>query len=1014
MQNMKNTRHPFAVNRLPALVAGTIIAASVALCCSRAQAQSSISGLYPNGTNMFQPSSTLSFTASSPAGITNVTVQLTVLNLYSGQSFIKSLTAANGLTISGPSTAENVSAVLASNTLYTAVIHIQDANGVVANQTVTFDTIIPVYTWEAEDWDYTSNGVSGLFIDNPQTNAYAGLLTTDNVDAHNANGPSPYRIGGDAGGGGMATETISSPESNYRRLQYIGTGKSDYDVGYTDGSDFGVYTRTYPSGTYNLFVRAAGGGGAKTESADITVTAGSAVITSPASGPYKFGVKGNGWQNFDFMPVTDSAGNLVQITFNGGANSLKVLQNQASDNMNFFMLMPVAPVVLSTVTITNVYPNGAFQFQQTNKLSFEAISSVSINPASDVTVNLAGTNLFGVGSVANLTTANGLTVTGSATDIIVTTPLASNMVYTAFIQVSDANGVPASSTVIFDTISPAYAFEGEDFNYGGGFFVDNPQTNGYSGLDGTAEVDYHRNNSGGNGGYNRIGLPGEGANDVARVTHVGFPDYDLGNTAGGNWGNYTRTYPSGIYNIFVRTARGDGGNVTDAGKVSLVTGDITQPNQTVQDLGKHNTPSTSGWQKYVWAPIMNSGGFPARFVADGSVKTLRYTFDSAGENVGFIMLLPADLSVNPPPFITGFTPDGTALFQPSNTVTFVVNSSVGIAQTNVVVSLNGVKASGLTFSGSSTLWNVTCPVQTNKLYTAIVTLTDTAGTTSVTNTFATFDGNNYQWEAEDYNHDNGQFTDNPQLDAYNGLGSVSNVDNVQTDFNGGRPLTYRLDGSPGAAPGTGTGDAGGELPRANFTSGGGSGTDYSVGYFGNGAWLNYTRHYPAGTYNVVGRFAEGNNPTEDTLSLVAGDVTTVNQTTTMLGTFPIVKSGWSSWTWSALVDGSGNPVKVTLDGSAKTFRLGGTPIAGHDEANVGFLMLVKVAPSPKLTASGSGGGINVSFPTENGYTYQLQYKNNLSDPVWTSVGVPVTGDGTVKSAGDSSTSSSRFYLVKVQ
>jgi len=134
----------------------------------------------------------------------------------------------------------------------------------------------------------------------------------------------------------------------------------------------------------------------------------------------------------------------------------------------------------------------------------------------------------------------------------------------------------------------------------------------------------------------------------------------------------------------------------------------------------------------------------------------------------------------------------------------------------------------------------------------------------------------------------------------------------------------------------------------------------------------------------------------------------------MLGTFPIVKSGWSSWTWSALVDGSGNPVKVTLDGSAKTFRLGGTPIAGHDEANVGFLMLVKVAPSPKLTASGSGGGINVSFPTENGYTYQLQYKNNLSDPVWTSVGVPVTGDGTVKSAGDSSTSSSRFYLVKVQ
>jgi hypothetical protein len=729
------------------------------------------------------------------------------------------------------------------------------------------------------------------------------------------------------------------------------------------------------------------------------------VISSPASGPYKFGVKGNGWQSYDFMPVTDSAGNLVQITFNGGANTLHVLQNQASDNMSFFMLMPVAPIVVSSVTITNVYPDGAFQFQPTNKLTFEAISTASINPPNDVSVVLAGTNLFGQGSSATLTTANGLTVTGSSSDIIVTTPLASNMVYTAFIQVSDANGVPTSSTVTFDTISPAYTFEGEDFNYGGGNFVDNPQTNLYRGLDGTAEVDYHRNNSGGNGGYNRIGLPGEGANDVARLNHVGSQDFDLGNTAGGNWGNYTRTYPSGIYNIFVRTARGDGGSVPDAGKVSLVTGDITQPNQAVQDLGKHSTPSTGGWQKYVWAPIMNSGGFPARFVADGSVKTLRYTFDGAGENVGFIMLVPADLSVNPPPFVTGFTPDGSALFQPSNTVTFVVNSSVGIAQTNVVVTLNGVKASGLTFSGSSTLWQVICPVQTNRLYTAIVTLTDTAGITSSTNTFATFDANNYQWEAEDYNHDSGQYTDNPQLDAYNGLGSVANVDNVQTDLNL----------SPGSAPATSTGDVGGEQPRANFTSGGGSGTDYSVGFFGNGSWLNYTRHYPAGTYNVVGRFAEGNNPTEDTLSLVNGDTTTVNQTATFLGTFPIVKSGWTSWTWSALLDGSGNPVKITLDGSAKTLRLGGTPVVGHDEANVGFLMLVKVAPSPILTATTIGGNIHISFPTETGYSYQLQYKNNLTDANWISVGSPVSGNGLAQSINDSLTAAgNRFYHVQVQ
>jgi len=232
------------------------------------------------------------------------------------------------------------------------------------------------------------------------------------------------------------------------------------------------------------------------------------------------------------------------------------------------------------------------------------------------------------------------------------------------------------------------------------------------------------------------------------------------------------------------------------------------------------------------------------------------------------------------------------------------------------------------------------------------------GTTSITNKFGTFDANNYQWEAEDYNHDNGQFTDNPQVDAYNQLGSTPDVDNHQADT-GGNTFQYRLN-SP--SPTTGTGDVGSELPRPNFTSGGGSGIDYSIGNFGFGSWANYTRTYPAGTYYVMGRFAEGNNPTEDTLSKVTGDVTTTNQTATTLGTFPIAKTGWTSWAWSPLIDGSGNQVKITLDGSATTLRLGGTPTIGHDEANVGFFMLVPTTPSPTLTATVSGGTFTFRSP----------------------------------------------------
>ncbi|HEY9510010.1 MAG TPA: hypothetical protein VIV82_09135, partial [Verrucomicrobiae bacterium] len=168
-----------------------------------APAQPTISNVYPNGANLFQPSTTLSFVASSTLGVTNVTVRLTTTSLTTGQSFIRNLTSANGLNLGGAATAYNVSAALASNTLYSAVIHVTDANGVSTDSNINFNTINPSYTWEAEDWNYTSDGVSGLFIDNPQTNGYAGLLTTDNADAHNGNGPSPYRIGGDAGGGGL-------------------------------------------------------------------------------------------------------------------------------------------------------------------------------------------------------------------------------------------------------------------------------------------------------------------------------------------------------------------------------------------------------------------------------------------------------------------------------------------------------------------------------------------------------------------------------------------------------------------------------------------------------------------------------------------------------------------------------------------------------------------------------------------------------------------------------------------
>jgi Carbohydrate binding module (family 6) len=1281
---------------LTSFIQSAVLAGGMAF-ATLAQAQT-ITGISPDGTRQFQYSPTLSFLASSAAGVTNVTVALTEKKL-SGVTTIANLTATKGLTITGPNTGETVSAVLKSNRLYSATITIQDANGASANSTVAFDTIIPSYTFEAEDWNYTDTNtmVSGLYIDNPQTNAYAGKGSTDYVDAHNANGGHSYRPGGDSAppagqNGGLATEGCGDKT----RAQYVGTGFSDYDVGYTDNGDWANYTRHFPAGTFNIFMRAANPNGANADSAE---------MSGPVAGRFAVPNTG-GWQTYAFVPLTDASGNWITFTSDGSEQTILVSTIGGSYNANFFMFLPPDTETNSTgdIAVSNIYPDGSYQFQATNTFAFTVTSSTDVS-ASDIIVLLTATNLQGQGTSQTLISGSGLTVVGTPNNWSVTAALTSNTVYTATIQVTDANNSGTTTNVLFDTITPAYTFEAEDWNYGGGSFIDNPQTNAYSSLDGVAEIDYHRAGGGGGSAYGgRIGLATENASDVPRVTHVGSQDYDIGNAYGGNWANYTRTFPSGTFNLYVRVSNGNGNATANAGSISLVTNPTldTSSGQTASLIGSFDAPPTGGWQKYAWAPVKNANGDLVR-ITGGAVSTLRYTVVNGGHNPNFFLLMPADLSQTPPPYVSGFQPDGanlfqitnqmsftansyigmttnnvlvqvdgvtatnlsfsgsptlwtvtgpvrtnafhtvvitltdaagtstvtnkfdtfdpnnytfeaedynfgsgqfydsdmgidvfaglggtlgidyytanshntgyrgiglsvegcgdirrpayaagsyadydvgdnnrgfwgnytrtfpagmfyvyirlangggvntsqsdsanlalvtsdptaenqtttrlgifaapytggwqtytwspltdasgnlvpvildgtpktlrltvdggycnqnffmlvpvnpaeglssisnlkpdgTALFQFTNAMTFTVTSPAGIATSNVVVYVDGMQASGLTFTGTSNQWNVTCPVSTNVSHTVVITVTDANGTASSTNTISTFSSANYQWEAEDYDYGGGQFFDNPQTNAYANLGSVADVDNHQTDLNA-NPFLYRLSSAQDPAPSTQTGDLGGELPRAAFTSGGGSGIDYCIGYFGGGSWVNYTRHYPAGTYYVIGRFAEGANLTQPTLSLVTSGVGTTNQTLEPLGTFTVLPQGWSSWEWATLTDSNGRPAKVTVDGSATTLRYSGSTVSGQAEVNTGFFMLSPTVPDLKLKAVLSGANIIISFPTQTGLNYQVMYKANLSDASWTPLGSSTPGNGAVQSVTDSAAGASRFYQVQSQ
>jgi len=140
----------------------------------------------------------------------------------------------------------------------------------------------------------------------------------------------------------------------------------------------------------------------------------------------------------------------------------------------------------------------------------------------------------------------------------------------------------------------------------------------------------------------------------------------------------------------------------------------------------------------------------------------------------------------------------------------------------------------------------------------------------------------------------------------------------------------------------------------------------------------------------------------------------------LLGAFQIPDAGWGTSEYAPLTDSSGTPVAVTFDGLENTLQFGGNPVeAGDPTINANFFMLVPATVSSgpiTLKAAFSGGNIMISFQTQNGSSYQLLYKNNLSDATWTALGSAINGNGSVQSVTDANTATGghRFYRVAVQ
>ena len=69
-------------------------------------------------------------------------------------------------------------------------------------------------------------------------------------------------------------------------------------------------------------------------------------------------------------------------------------------------------------------------------------------------------------------------------------------------------------------------------------------------------------------------------------------------------------------------------------------------------------------------------------------------------------------------------------------------------------------------------------------------------------------------------------------------------------------------------------------------------------------------------------------------------------------------------------------------------------------------------PTFSISDAVIGAGASITFPSESWHSYQLQYKNALTDPSWTNLGSPVGGNDVLQLIDDSTPATNRFYQIE--
>ncbi len=288
-----------------------------------------------------------------------------------------------------------------------------------------------------------------------------------------------------------------------------------------------------------------------------------------------------------------------------------------------------------------------------------------------------------------------------------------------------------------------------------------PQVNGagvgyYNGYDGSSEnpstatpksdivgipdVDYHVNNNNPNKNYNDKdvliqahqyrsqdgvvtiqGTKGGGfdtprsyrSNLVNNAVPSGLsyvPDYIISDMDAGDWLNYTRTFPTTNYTVYLRASSEGRQDV----RFDEVTSDRTQTNQTTALRGQFLVPNTESWTRWRYVPLTDGAGNVQTLSLSG-VRTLRLTANEVRRDhqlielgdlqFNWMLLVPTNGAVSSKPWIASAKPSKNSVnFDPAGTVKIVIlNRGTAVVPGGIQLRFDGANVtSSATITGSTT------------------------------------------------------------------------------------------------------------------------------------------------------------------------------------------------------------------------------------------------------------------------------------------------------------------------